>query len=166
MEEDNSVYEVERVCFDYERSLKEGLFRLWENKYQPCYARMTSTSTSPSCRHSTQAPFPRCKFFSWLVRTERTRLIGRGEREWKPRFMGIKGKNERTKRTILNGCRGPWHDILEAAHGGWGIDSLRSKEIVEIVELLRRWCCGARVSGPEMSWFFNWLSIEFSQMTF
>ena len=23
-----SVYEVERVCFDYERSLKEGLFRL------------------------------------------------------------------------------------------------------------------------------------------
>ena len=48
------------------------------------------------------------------------------------RIMGIKGKNERTKRTLLNGCRGPWHDILEAAHGGWGIDSLRSKEIVLI----------------------------------
>ena len=54
--------------------------------------------------------------------------------------MGIKGKNKRTKRTRLNGCRGPWHDILEAAHGGWGIDSLRSKEIVliEIVVFLRR----------------------------
>ena len=98
MEEDNSVYEVERVCFDYERSLKEGLFRLWENKYQPCYARMTSTSTSPSCRHSTQAPFPRCKFFSWLVRTEWTRLIGRGEREWKPPNYGDKRKKWKDKK--------------------------------------------------------------------
>ena len=109
---------------------------------------MTSTSTSPSCRHSTQAPFPRCKFFSWLVRTEWTRLIGRGEREWKPPNYGDKRKKWKDKKDNTERLQGSL-----ARHPG-GSSWRLGHRLSQVKRNCSHWNCGVPVANdvvaPEM----------------